>query len=96
MTATPSRFDRTGRHRATSTRAVDLASGDVEVVVPVDGPVRSPDDLAFGADGSMYVTDLVPGQVRRRDPAGGYAWCPTGCGCPTASPAWATGCSSTR
>jgi sugar lactone lactonase YvrE len=45
--------------------AVDLASGDVEVVVPQDGPVQSPDDLAFGADGSMYITDLVPGRVWR-------------------------------
>ncbi|NUT49816.1 MAG: hypothetical protein HOV94_21270 [Saccharothrix sp.] len=52
--------------------AVDLASGDVDVVVPDDGPVRSPDDLAFGADGSMYVTDLVPGRVWRRDPLGRY------------------------
>lgn len=52
--------------------AVDLASGDVEVVVPADGPVQSPDDLAFGADGSMYITDLVPGRVWRRDPLGEY------------------------
>ncbi|WP_033340548.1 NHL repeat-containing protein [Catenuloplanes japonicus] len=49
--------------------AVDLATGDVEVVVP-PGVVRSPDDLAFGADGSMYVADLVPGIVRRWTPGG--------------------------
>jgi sugar lactone lactonase YvrE len=52
--------------------AVDVASGDVEVVVPQGGPVQSPDDLAFGADGSMYITDLVPGRVWRRTPAGEY------------------------
>ncbi|MBK1789042.1 hypothetical protein JHE00_32330 [Prauserella sp. ASG 168] len=52
--------------------AVDVASGDVEVVVPADGPVASPDDLAFGPDGSMYITDLVPGRVWRRDPGGEY------------------------
>ncbi|AKZ59949.1 hypothetical protein SAM23877_6904 [Streptomyces ambofaciens ATCC 23877] len=52
--------------------AVDLATGDVDVIVPMDGPIRSPDDLAFGADGSMYVADLVPGRVWRRDPAGEY------------------------
>ncbi|MCO1581640.1 hypothetical protein M8C13_38420 [Crossiella sp. SN42] len=50
--------------------AVDLASGEVEVVTPADGPLQSPDDLAFGVDGSMYVTDLVPGRVWRRDPRG--------------------------
>lgn len=50
--------------------AVDIGSGDVEVVVDVDGPVQSPDDLAFGADGSMYITDLTPGRVWRRAPDG--------------------------
>ncbi|WP_424186274.1 hypothetical protein ACOBQX_00265 [Actinokineospora sp. G85] len=53
--------------------AVDLATGEVEVVEPVEGPVQSPDDLAFGADGSMYITDLAPGRVWRRGPAGDYA-----------------------
>jgi sugar lactone lactonase YvrE len=53
--------------------AVDLATGDVEVVVPPDGPVQAPDDLAFGADGSMYLTDLVPGRVWRRRPGGTFS-----------------------
>ncbi|MGW0711318.1 hypothetical protein ACWD4G_36070 [Streptomyces sp. NPDC002643] len=53
--------------------AVDPATGDVEIVVPMDGPVRSPDDLAFGADGSMYIADLVPGRVWRRSTAGEYS-----------------------
>ncbi|WP_236710767.1 hypothetical protein [Streptomyces sp. 150FB] len=52
--------------------AVDTATGEVEVVVPMDGPVQSPDDLAFGADGSMYIADLVPGRVWRRSPDGAY------------------------
>ncbi|MBE8525983.1 hypothetical protein ILP97_52350 [Amycolatopsis sp. H6(2020)] len=52
--------------------AVDLATGDVETVVPADGPVQAPDDLAFGADGSMYITDLVPGRVWRRHPDGTF------------------------
>ncbi|MCQ8194767.1 hypothetical protein [Streptomyces rugosispiralis] len=105
----PSRFDDTGRTRATSDRlevrrltranrlwgsngvtfgpdgrlyvaqflagqisAVDPASGDVEVVVPLDGPVEAPDDLAFGADGSMYIADLTPGRVWRRGSEGEY------------------------
>ncbi|WP_052863123.1 NHL repeat-containing protein [Streptomyces niger] len=53
--------------------AVDPATGDVETIVPMDGPVQSPDDLAFGADGSMYITDLVPGRVWRRSPLGDYS-----------------------
>ncbi|WP_280888655.1 SMP-30/gluconolactonase/LRE family protein [Streptomyces sp. LBL] len=53
--------------------AVDPATGDVDVVVPMDGPVQSPDDLAFGADGSMYIADLVPGRVWRRSPQGEYS-----------------------
>ncbi|MFF3372265.1 SMP-30/gluconolactonase/LRE family protein [Streptomyces sp. NPDC002680] len=53
--------------------SVDLATGDVETVVPMDGPVQSPDDLAFGADGSMYIADLVPGRVWRRSRAGEYS-----------------------
>ncbi|WP_255306304.1 hypothetical protein [Streptomyces sp. Wb2n-11] len=52
--------------------AVDTATGDVETVVPADGPVQSPDDLAFAPDGSMYITDLVPGRVWRRSPQGAY------------------------
>ncbi|WP_240436667.1 hypothetical protein [Streptomyces sporangiiformans] len=52
--------------------AVDPAGGDVEVVVPMDSPVQSPDDLAFGTDGSMYIADLVPGRVWRRSPQGEY------------------------
>lgn len=50
--------------------AVDLTTGEVDVVVPAGGVVQSPDDLAFGADGSMYITDLVPGRVWRRAPLG--------------------------
>jgi sugar lactone lactonase YvrE len=53
--------------------AVDTASGDVDVVVPLDGPVQAPDDLAFGADGSMYIADLTPGRVWRRSPEGAYS-----------------------
>jgi sugar lactone lactonase YvrE len=53
--------------------AVDPADGDIEAVVPMDGPVQSPDDLAFGSDGSMYIADLVPGKVWRRSPRGEYS-----------------------
>ncbi|WP_439658721.1 hypothetical protein ACSHWB_41080 [Lentzea sp. HUAS TT2] len=50
--------------------ALDLTTGEIEVIVPVGSVVQSPDDLAFGADGSMYIADLAPGRVWRRDPLG--------------------------
>jgi sugar lactone lactonase YvrE len=52
--------------------ALDLTTGEIEVIVPTGSVVQSPDDLAFGADGSMYVADLAPGRVWRRDPRGEY------------------------
>ncbi|MGJ7905359.1 hypothetical protein ACOQFL_02630 [Actinopolyspora sp. H202] len=52
--------------------AVDTESGEVEVVVPPDGPLRTPDDIAFGTDGTMYVTDVAPGRVWRRSPNGEF------------------------
>ena len=48
--------------------AVDLTSGDVEVIVPPGGPIEAPDDLAFGPDGAMYIVDLMPGRIWRRTP----------------------------
>ncbi|WP_306216318.1 SMP-30/gluconolactonase/LRE family protein [Actinoplanes sp. RD1] len=52
--------------------AVDLTTGDRETVAGPDDPIQSPDDLAFDSTGAMYVTDLVPGRVWRRSPAGDY------------------------
>ncbi|CAM5512283.1 hypothetical protein SALBM311S_05750 [Streptomyces alboniger] len=76
--------------------ALDIATGDLDVIVPMDGPVQSPDDLAFGADGSMYIADLVPGRVMVPTPTGRTPSSPTTSSTPTASPAWATGSSSTN
>ncbi|TDC96750.1 hypothetical protein E1161_00505 [Saccharopolyspora aridisoli] len=52
--------------------AVDATTGEVEVVVPADGPVQAPDDLAFGSDGSMYIADITPQRVWRRSPDGEF------------------------
>ncbi|MEV6347607.1 hypothetical protein [Actinoplanes sp. NPDC051851] len=52
--------------------AVDLATGDVEPIVPPGGPIQAPDDLAFDSSGAMVVTDLVPGRVWRRAPDGTF------------------------
>ncbi|WP_456241036.1 hypothetical protein [Actinopolyspora lacussalsi] len=53
--------------------AVDIDSGEVELVVPPDGPLRTPDDIAFGADGTMYIADVAPGRVWQRSPNGEFA-----------------------
>lgn len=52
--------------------AVHATTGEVEVVVPADGPVQAPDDLAFGSDGSMYIADITPQRVWRRSPDGEF------------------------
>ncbi|GAB3690677.1 hypothetical protein [Saccharopolyspora tripterygii] len=52
--------------------AVDVRTGAVEIVVPADGPVQAPDDLAFAADGAMYIADITPQRVWRRSPDGEF------------------------
>jgi sugar lactone lactonase YvrE len=52
--------------------AVDVATGETEIVAGPGGPLQSPDDLVFDADGTMYVTDVAPGLVWRREPGGEF------------------------
>ncbi len=52
--------------------AVEVATGQVEIVVPMDSPVQTPDDLAFGADGTMYIADIAPSRVWKRTTDGEY------------------------
>ncbi len=50
--------------------AIDVDRGEiVRRYGPEDG-VLGPDDVTFGPDGSMYWTDLIPGEVGRRAPDG--------------------------
>lgn len=50
--------------------ALDLGSGTLEVVSPKGGDIIAPDDVAFGADGTLYATEVMDGRVSARDPAG--------------------------
>jgi sugar lactone lactonase YvrE len=50
--------------------AIDLSDNSVSTVYPADGPIMAPDDLAFGSDGTLYVTDVMQGQVCSRAPNG--------------------------
>jgi sugar lactone lactonase YvrE len=53
--------------------AVDSRTGAVRVVSRTDDPIVSPDDVAFDAGGSMYVTELTAGRVSVRRPDGTVA-----------------------
>jgi sugar lactone lactonase YvrE len=47
--------------------AIDIATGQIEVVVPKGGEILDPDDLAFDRHGNMYVTEPQSGRVTVRD-----------------------------
>ena len=49
---------------------MDARSGRIIDRLGPDAGVESPDDLAFGPDGSVYWTSLLTGVVGRRTPAG--------------------------
>jgi sugar lactone lactonase YvrE len=51
--------------------AVDLVTGAIETIVPQDGDIVSPDDLAFDSRGNMYATEIMAGRVSMRRPDGG-------------------------
>ena len=50
--------------------AIDPESGEIVSRWGADDGVNGPDDLAFGADGSVYWTDIAVGEVGRRTPDG--------------------------
>jgi len=50
--------------------AVDVATGAIETIVPQDGDIVSPDDLAFDSGGNMYATEIMAGRVSMRAPNG--------------------------
>jgi sugar lactone lactonase YvrE len=43
--------------------ALDVATGNVEAVVPKGGDIVSPDDLAFDPHGNLYATEVYEGRV---------------------------------
>lgn len=50
--------------------AVDKDSGASETIVPVNGGVAEPDDLAFDSRGTLYMTEVMEGRVSARDSNG--------------------------
>jgi sugar lactone lactonase YvrE len=50
--------------------AVDVDSGEIEVISPRGGAIIGPDDLAFDDDGNLYATEITENQVRMLAPNG--------------------------
>ncbi len=50
--------------------AIDVDSGDVEIISPKGGDIVAPDDLVFDPDGNLYATEITEGRVCVRTPAG--------------------------
>ncbi len=50
--------------------ALDVNTGEIETISAKGGDIIAPDDLAFGADGSLFATEVMDGRVSMRDAAG--------------------------
>jgi sugar lactone lactonase YvrE len=52
--------------------AVNTASGGLEVISPLGGPIVAPDHIGFDSHGTMYVTEVMGARVCARTPDGKY------------------------
>jgi sugar lactone lactonase YvrE len=52
--------------------ALDVDSGEAEVISAIDGPITGPDDLAFDSQGNLYATEITLGRVSMLTPKGLY------------------------
>jgi sugar lactone lactonase YvrE len=50
--------------------ALDVTTGCVETVSAKGGDIIAPDDVAFGADGTLFATEVMDGRVSARDTKG--------------------------
>ncbi|GAA2543681.1 SMP-30/gluconolactonase/LRE family protein [Mycolicibacterium diernhoferi] len=50
--------------------ALNVDTGDIETISAKGGDIVAPDDLAFGADGSLFATEVMDGRVSVRDSTG--------------------------
>jgi sugar lactone lactonase YvrE len=50
--------------------AIDVATGEVEPVSGIGGDIVAPDDLAFGANGALYATEVMDARVAVREANG--------------------------
>lgn len=52
--------------------ALDVDSGEAQVISAIDGPITAPDDLAFDSAGNIYATEITLGRVSMLSPDGRY------------------------
>ena len=52
--------------------ALDVDSGEAEIISAIDGPITGPDDLAFDSHGNIYATEITLGRVSMLTPKGEY------------------------
>lgn len=50
--------------------ALDLATGQLDIISAKGGDIIAPDDVAFDPSGNLYATEVMDGRVSMRDPAG--------------------------
>jgi len=46
--------------------AVDVTTGTIDTIVPINGDILHPDDLAFDSQGTLYATEIETGRVNAR------------------------------
>jgi len=52
--------------------ALDVDSGEAQVISAIDGPITAPDDLAFDSRGNIFATEITIGRVSMLTPKGDY------------------------
>jgi sugar lactone lactonase YvrE len=52
--------------------ALNPDSGETQAICPIDGPVTSPDDIAFDSAGNLYATEITLNRVSMLTPDGTY------------------------
>ena len=50
--------------------AIDVNTGEIEVISPIGGPIVGPDDLVFDDDGNLYCTEITENKVKMLKPNG--------------------------
>lgn len=50
--------------------AIDVTTGNLDIIAPLGGPIVAPDDVAFDSQGTMYATEVMSARVCARSTSG--------------------------